>query len=105
MSKLEQLIAQNKQASANAPKPTANKRGDKVQPIGNIHLKIAGVSVFTRSVWADSTSDTVFLNEINDMAVNDPEKLALITKELLKQATIEVQTKQTSDASLADLLG
>lgn len=95
---LQQLLAQNQ----TAPAPTKGGKGAK--PIGSINLKLMGVNVFTRSVWEESTSETAFLNELNDLANTKPEELKKIVTLLLSKVEVEVNTRQHSDATLADLL-
>lgn len=74
------------------------------KPIGSISVQIDGKTVFTRSVWKESTSEVEFLNEINDMAVDDPESLVEILNELKTHMNFVVNTKQTSNKTLADLI-
>ena len=94
---LRDLLAQNQTAPAKSKAKGA-------KPIGSINLKLMGVNVFTRSVWEDSTSETAFLNELNDLANTKPEELKKIVTLLLSKMEVEVNTRTHSDATLADLL-
>lgn len=93
------LAPSNSTASATA---TTTKRG--IKPIGNINIKVAGITLFNRSVWKESTSETAFLNELNALAQTDPNAAIKAIITLLSKAEVDISTKQTSDASLEEML-
>lgn len=80
------------------PKSTSKK------PKGYCNLTLAGVNVFSRPVWSDSTSETQFINELNDLMRDEPEKAAILMKQLLAKLEVSITVKQQNNASLADLL-
>lgn len=80
-------------------KTSASKR-----PIGSIKLQVGGITLMSRSIWKESTSETPFLNELNELAKTDPAKAKEVMMLLLSKATVEVSAQGSSDLSLADLL-
>jgi len=101
LSPLEQLLANN----AKAPAATRATGNGKTQPIGSINITLGGVNLFSRPVWPDSTSETPYLQELNEMALTkSPADVAKVIEILLKKAVIEVNMKKSSDLSLEDLL-
>lgn len=86
-------------ATEATPKATNKK------PKGYCNLTLAGVNVFSRPIWSDSTSETQFINELNDLMRDEPEKAEALMKQLLAKLEVNITVKQQSNASLADILG
>jgi hypothetical protein len=81
---------------------TKNTKGSK--PIGNINLTLGGVTFLSRSIWKESTSETKFLNELNDLVQANPEEATKIIMALIPKMKVEITGRKTSNESLADLL-
>lgn len=84
--------------------PTSAKKNSK-KPMGYINIEVGGVNLFSRSVWETAESETPFLNDLNELAKENPEAASkAILKLLAEHATVTISTKKSSGMSLEDLL-
>ncbi|AUR97341.1 hypothetical protein NVP1238A_92 [Vibrio phage 1.238.A._10N.261.52.F10] len=60
-------------AKANAKANTTDSTNGK--PVGYVNVTMLGVNIFSRPIWAESTSEVELFAEINELALNDPEEL------------------------------
>lgn len=90
-------------ASTSSKTESANKK-----PIGQILVYLADVVVFSRAIWADSTSESPLLAEINQLALDDEDGLVELLESLFKGndlVHVEVSmNRPKSDTSLGDIL-
>lgn len=101
-------MASLKDIAANkTPTTSTSNKGQK--PIGYINVKVLGANLFSRPVWAESTSDVELYAEINELALTDADALkALLTQLLVVDANVvEVEVSMNSappTTSIADLI-
>lgn len=99
MNALEKIIASATSSDTNVTSSSKKK------PKGYVKVSIGGMSLFSRPVWAESTSDDDVVNELNDLCLADKDAAAKVIKQLLQHVEVEITTpNQTSAASLADLI-
>ena len=99
-----QSLASLMSSSAPKKRPAKGAKGAKVLPIGTVSLKLAGITLFTRSIWKESLSETEFLNELNDLSLSDADKAELIFKALLEKCEVEINTRASSDLTLEEIM-
>ena len=83
---------------------TETPKATNKKPKGYCNLTLAGVNVFSRPIWSDSTSETQFINELNDLMRDEPEKAAVLMKQLISKLEVNITVKQQNNASLAEIL-
>lgn len=86
---------------------TATTKGQK--PIGYINVKVLGANLFSRPIWAESTSDVELYAEINELALTDAEGLKALLTQLLvvDPKVVEVEVSMNTappTTSIADLI-
>lgn len=88
---------------------TASTANKSQKPIGYINVKVLGANLFSRPVWAESTSDVELYAEINELALTDAASLkTLLTQLLVVDANVvEIEVSLNSappSTSIADLI-
>ena len=86
-------------AGANVTPTTSSKK-----PVGAIKVTLGGMTLFSRSLWQEATSNDAVANELNDLALSNPDKAKEIIKALLSKAEIEISGTGSGATSLADLV-
>lgn len=102
MASLKDLVSNNKPA-------TTQVNSGSSKPIGYINLKMMDVTLFSRPIWKESTSDVELFSEINEMALNEPDALKELFGNLFvgnsDLVTVEVSLNRPPvETSLADVL-
>ena len=98
---LDQMIADRAAATTTT---TTTTKGTKGKVVGSAKLTFNGVTVFSRTIWAESTSQSKASNDINDALLSNKEKAKALLTELLKHCELEISGAEASDVSLADML-
>ena len=98
---LDEMIAlRTKEAGASKASP----KGGKGKVVGSAKLTFNGMAIFTRTIWAESTSQSKASNDINDALLGSKDKAKALLTELLKHCELEISGAEYSDVSLADML-
>lgn len=75
-------------------------------PVAEVLIKLGGIVVGSRSIWAESTSKTQAYNDLNEMAKNDPDALIAILKANVGNLTFEVRSNELNQGdSFEDIIG
>lgn len=75
------------------------------QPIGDVVVKLGGIVVASRSIWAESISRTQAYNDLNELAKSDPAKLIKILEANASKLTFEVRSNELNQGeSFEDII-
>lgn len=75
------------------------------QPIGDVVIKLGGIVVASRSIWAESLSRTQAYNDLNELAKSDPAKLIKILEANASKLTFEVRSNDLNQGeSFEDII-